>query len=283
MNGLPEARRKLEAIGAQERADPRIDPRSVTAWWLGEEPAPLVIVLLHGLSNGPLQYAELAPQLAARGHAVLVPRMPFHGYRDRLTTALAAMRASDLEGTALRTLAIAALCGRRVAVAGISLGATLAGWLAARVAVDHAVAVAPFCGARGIPEHVSEALGSMLRAAPNRFAWWDPRRGAAQPPPHAYPRFATRALGESLLVSTTLEAPGASAHARRATLVLNASEPAVSNVCALRRFAALARAGVALEDVVWEGLPPIHDLIEPRIPQARTDLVYPRLIELLES
>jgi alpha-beta hydrolase superfamily lysophospholipase len=283
MNRLRDARARVEAIRAQERADPRIDPRSVTAWWLGEEVAPLAVVLLHGLTNGPLQYEALAPQLAARGHAVLVPRMPFHGYRYRLTTALATLRASDLEAAALRALAIAALCGRSVAIVGISVGATLAGWLAARAALDHAVAVAPFCGLRGLPHNLFEALGVLLRAAPNRFVWWDPRRKEALLPPHAYPRFPTRALGESMLLSTTLAAPNAQAHARRATLVLNASEPAVSNVCALRRFASLEREGVAVENVVWEGMPPIHDLIEPRILEARTDLVYPRLIGLLES
>jgi alpha-beta hydrolase superfamily lysophospholipase len=283
MNRLREACARLEAIRTQERADPRIDPRSVTAWWLGDEVAPLAIILLHGLTNGPLQYEALAPQLAARGHAVLVPRMPFHGYRDRLTTALATLQASDLEAAALRALAIAALCGRRVAVVGISVGGTLAGWLAARVALDHAVAVAPFCGLPGLPHKLCEAMGALLRAAPNRFVWWDPRRKEALPPPHAYPRFATRALGESLLISTTLAAPDAHARAHRATLVLNASEPAVSNVCALRRFASLARAGVVVKDVVWEGMPPIHDLIEPRNPEARTDLVYPRLISLLET
>jgi carboxylesterase len=283
MNRLAEARARLEAIRAQERADPRIDPRNATAWWLGDEVAPLAIVLLHGLSNGPLQYQQLAPQLAARGHAVLVPRMPFHGYRDRLTTALATLRASDLQAAALRALAIGALCGERVAVVGISVGATLAGWLAARTTLDHALAIAPFCGLRGLPGELNDVLGAALRVAPNRFLWWDPRRKEAQPPPHGYPRFATRAIGESLLLSTTLDAPCAKASARRVTLVLNAREPVVNNAYARRRFAALARGGVAVKDVLWEGLPRIHDVIEPHIPQARVDLVYPRLIALLEG
>jgi alpha-beta hydrolase superfamily lysophospholipase len=283
MNRLDEARKRLETIRAQERADPRIDPDNETAWWLGEGVQPLAIVLLHGFTNAPRQYAQLAPQLAARGHAVIVPRMPFHGYRDRLTTALATLRADDLEASALRALAIAALCGERVAVVGISAGATLAGWLAARTALDHVVAIAPFCGVRGLPCVLNDGLGTVLRRAPNRFLWWDPRRKEAQPPPHAYPRFPTRALGESLLLSTRLVALDAPAHARRVTLVCNAHEPAVNNGYARRRFTALARDGVAVEHVVWEGLPRIHDVIEPQIPQARTDLVYPRLIALLES
>jgi pimeloyl-ACP methyl ester carboxylesterase len=283
MNRLDEARKRLEAIRAQERADPRIDPGNGTAWHLPDDVASLAVVLLPGITNNPRQYEQLLPLLAARGHAVVVPRMPFHGYRDRLTTSIATLRASDLETTALRALEIGALCGERVAVAGISLGATLAGWLAARVAVDHAVAIAPFCGLRGLPGAVSDLLGDVLRAAPNRFLWWDPRRKAAQPPLHAYPRFPTRAIGESLLVAKTLAAPDAPEHARRATLVLNAHEPAISNGGARRRFARLHAEGIALDVVVWEGLPAIHDVIESQIPQARVDLVYPRLIALLES
>jgi carboxylesterase len=283
MNRLDEARKRLEAIRAQERADPRIDPRNVTAWHLAQDVAPLAVVLLHGLTNNPRQYEQLFTLLAARGHAVVVPRMPFHGYRDRMTTSIATLRASDLETTALRALEIGALCGERVAVAGISVGATLAGWLAARVAVDHAVAIAPFCAPRGLPGAVSDLLGDVLRAAPNFFLWWDPRRKEGHPPPHAYPRFPTRAIGESLLLSKTLAAPDAPEHARRTTLVLNAREPAISNRCARSRFARLPAEGIAVDVVVWEGLPPIHDVIEPQLPQARVDLVYPRLIALLES
>jgi hypothetical protein len=131
-------------------------------------------------------------------------------------------------------------------VAGISTGAVLAGWLAARTRIDTALAIAPFCGLRDVPGAANDALGALLRAAPNRFSWWDPREKEMQPPPHGYPRFGTRVLGESLKISTQLDAvQGSLAHGRRAVLVLND--------------------------------------VEPEIPQARTDLVYPRLIEIIET
>jgi pimeloyl-ACP methyl ester carboxylesterase len=187
-----------------------------------------------------------------------------------------------LEAAALRAVAIGALCGERVVVAGISVGATLAGWLAARTAIDTAIAIAPFCGIRELYGGLNDLLGATLRAAPNRFLWWDPRRKEAQPPSHGYPRFSTHALGESLLPSTTLDGT-AGPHARRVDLVRNAREPVVNDAFARRRFARLEPLGVAINHVVWEGLPAIHDVIEPQIPQARTDLVYPRLIALVES
>jgi pimeloyl-ACP methyl ester carboxylesterase len=280
---IAKARALLDAIAAQEQADPEIIHRS--RWWLHEVPVPTAVVLLHGLTNSPPQYDRLAPELHARGHAVIVPRMPYHGYADRMTDAIAKLRAGDLEAAALQAVVVAALCGERVVVAGISTGAVLAGWLAARTRIDLAIAVAPFCGLRELPGAANDALGALLRAAPNRFTWWDPREKERQPPPHGYPRFGTRVLGESLKISTDITAStsGSLAHGRHAVLVVNDNEPIVNNAHAARRFRALRAFGVEVDRVVLHGLPKIHDIIEPQIPQARTDLVYPRLIEIIET
>lgn len=278
------ARTRLDALAQADRADPLVDPERGPRWWLGQDVAPICVVLLHGLTNSPPQYDRLAPQLHARGHAVIVPRLPYHGYRNRMTEALANLRAGDLEAASLEATAIGALCGERVVVAGISVGATVAGWIAARTAIDSAIAIAPFSGLRGLPGASNDLLGTVLRGLPNAFGWWDPRVKERQPPLHGYPRFATRALGESLLVSTLqtrVDAGGR--HARRAILVLNANDPVINNAHAERRFAPLRDLGVAYERIVLHGLPKIHDVVEPAIPQARTELVYPRLIELIEA
>ena len=280
---LARARARLAAIAEAERADPQIDRRYGTRWWIGEDVAPIAAVLLHGLTNAPPQYDGLAPMLAARGHHVIVPRMPYHGYRDRMTEAIAALRASDLEATALDAVAIGALCARRVVALGISAGATLAGWLASRVAIDTAVAVAPFCAFRALSAELSDLLGFALRRAPNAFLWWDPRRKAAQQPEHGYPRFSTRALGEALLISTGLVDACSRAHARRAVLVFNTHDPAVNNDFAYRRFAKMKAQGVQVERVDLNGLPPMHDIVEPAIPNSPTQLVYPKLIDIIEA
>ncbi|HZO93740.1 MAG TPA: alpha/beta fold hydrolase [Candidatus Baltobacteraceae bacterium] len=280
---IAQARARLEAIAARERHDPRIHPYHGTRRWLHAHVTPLAVVLLHGLTNAPPQYDLLGAELAARGHNVLALRMPYHGYRDRMTDALANLRAADLEAYALRSLALGALCGERVVVAGISVGAVLAGWLAARARVDTALAIAPFCGLHALPGAANDALGAALRALPNAFGWWDPRRRKAQPPSHGYPRFATRALGASIAPSTRLARARDGEHARRAVLVLNEHDPVINNAHARRRFAALARRGVAVETVVLQGLPHIHDVIEPAIPQAAVERVYPELFRLIEG
>lgn len=277
---IARARARLEGVLAAERADPKV--AHYTRWWVGDDVAPTAVLLLHGLTNSPPQYDALAPLLHARGHAVLVPRLPLHGYRDRMTDALAALRATDLEAAALEWVMLAALCGERVVVAGISIGATLAGWLAARTRIDTGIAFAPFCGLRELYGGLNDALGGMLRTLPNAFGWWDPRAKEDQPPAHGYPRFATRALGESLLLSTDIDRAPHAVHGRRAVLVLNANDPVVNNAHAHRRFSALRAFGVEYDRVVLEGLPKMHDVFEP-LPQAHVELVYPALIDLIET
>lgn len=273
----------LDGIVAAERADPSIDPHYGTRWWIPDGGAEVGVVLLHGLTNCPPQYDRLGEQLHSRGHAVLVPRMPYHGYRDRMTEAIANLRAPDLEAATLRAVVAAAFCARRIVVLGISVGATLAGWLASRTRIDTAIALAPFCGLREIPGGANDALGTLLRRVPNRFSWWDPRRKEAQEPAHGYPRFSTRALGESLRISTDIDTAPHGPHARRAVLVLNDDDPVVNNAHARRRFATLRDYGVDVDDVALQGMPDIHDLIEPQIPQEQTELVYPVLIDLIEQ
>ena len=280
---IAQARARLDEIARAERADSRIDPRYGTRAELRDDVAPVAVVLLHGLTNCPVQYDALRAELVARGHAVIVPRMPYHGYADRMTDAVRALTAEDLQAAALRAIAIAVLAGERVVAMGISIGATLAGWLVARTGIDTGIAVAPFCGLRELYGGANDALGAVLRASPNQFAWWDPRLKQRQPPSHGYPRFATHALGASLQLSTDLAAPEGAEHGRRAILVRNERDPVVNNALAVRRFGTLRAAGILVEDVVLRGLPEIHDIIEPSIPEARTDLVYPKLIELIES
>ena len=65
-------------------------------------------------------------------------------------------------------------------------------------------------------------------------------------------------------------------------LVLNDNEPVINNAHARRRFAPLRDRGVDLDEVSLQGMPPIHDLIEPQIPQEQTELVYPVLTDLVE-
>lgn len=282
MTRLDEARAALAAIAARETADPAIALGSHTWWHVGASLVPRAVVLMHGFTNAPPQYALLGRELVQRGDAVIVPRFPYHGHADRLSEAIAALRAEDWQRTALEAVAIAARCGERVVVLGISVAGTLAAWLATRIAIDHAIAIAPFCGIRELPDRANDALAGVLRTAPNRFLWWDPRLKEQQPPPHGYPRFSTHALGQSLRLTGEIEGADGGAHARRLTVVQNRSEPIVNNAYAWRRLTAVRERGIDLARV-WIRLRDTHDVIEPEIPQARPATIYPTLLELIAS
>ena len=85
------------------------------------------------------------PGVRGRGYSVVVPRLPGHGHRDRLTKALSDVRPDDLVHTADLAVDIAAGLGDEVTVVGLSGGGTLAAWLATeRNDVNRAVLIAPW-------------------------------------------------------------------------------------------------------------------------------------------
>lgn len=90
---------------------------------------PAGALVLHGFTGTPATVRPVAEALAGAGFGVEVPRLPGHGTEvaDMIPT-----RFADWS-TAVEAayLALAARC-RPVAVAGLSMGATLACWLAAR-------------------------------------------------------------------------------------------------------------------------------------------------------
>jgi alpha-beta hydrolase superfamily lysophospholipase len=245
---------------------------------------PLAVVLFHGLTNSPAQYAQLAPELYNRGVNVLVPRLPDHGFRDRLTTAIAALTAETLIASATEAVDLACGLGERVGVLGISMGGLLAAYAAQFRDVAVAVPVAPSFALLHLPYPISRAVAAIGRRLPNRFLWWDPREGASKPPITAYPRFPTHALMQTLRIGDAVYAAARKQPplADRIVVVVNPRDPAVNNAVARSVVTAWsARKENVAEYVDLTDLPLNHDIIDPQQPLARTDLVYPKLFDAL--
>lgn len=247
-------------------------------------PTARAVLLLHGLTASPMQCDALARRLHASGDTVLVPRLPGHGARDRLTPQLRELRGQHLTDAAHEALAIARGLGTSVTVAGFSLGGLLAMWLAQRESVDHALAIAPFLGVACIPRAATVSLARALRALPNAFLWWDPILREKLMPDHGYPRYPTHAIAEALGLAAALEtqARAAPPRTRRITIVTNASETAVNNAAArslARAWEAHGTADVRLQRIT--GLPPSHDVIEPLRPGALARRAYRTLLPIL--
>ncbi|HEX3465077.1 MAG TPA: alpha/beta fold hydrolase [Candidatus Elarobacter sp.] len=265
MSEYAEALERYQALA--RRDDEAIHARGGTMLLGHGRPTRRAVLLLHGLTASPMQCVALARNLHASGATVLVPRLPGHGARDRLTTQLRELRSWHLVEAAHEALAIARGLGGSVTVAGFSLGGLLALWLAHHEHVDHAVAIAPFLGVACVPPRATAALAGALRRLPNLFLWWDPIRRERLMPDHGYPRYPTRAIAEALGIAVRLTglARTAPPATRRISIVENASETGVSNAAA-RAVAAAWRAHGDQTDVRLHritGLPPSHDVIEP--------------------
>ncbi len=282
------ARSREEAI---ERAraymaldDDAILPQARTVLLEHGDRTPLAVVLFHGFTNNPAQYAAFAPLLYERGANVFVPRLPEHGDRDRMTTRLTKLTAEDLLAAANEAIDIARGLGDRVAVLGISMGGILAAYFAQFRDVALAVPVAPDFALLQLPYGMSKFSSRFLLSLPNFYIWWDPRTGIYHRPFTAYPRFPTHALMETLRIGDDVFAGAAQRAqlAERIVTVVNRTDPAVNNEVTeaiSHEWEGWKHDGVAY--VQLRNLPESHDIIDPGHPFARTHLVYPKLLTAL--
>ena len=222
--------------------------------------------------------------LLERGVNVLVPRMPEHGNRDRMTTRIAQVTPEGLLSTANEAVDIACGLGERTGVLGVSMGALLAGYCAQFRRLDEAVLIAPNFGLLHLPRFACRLLSWGLRAFPNRFIWWDPRVRGTRGPLAAYPRFPTRVLGATMSIAEAVydAARRQPPLTQRIATIVNRNDPAVSNGVTEQVVKSWQRwdpQGVSYVEL--ENLPCHHDIVDPEQPLARTDLVYPRFLEAL--
>lgn len=266
------------------RDDEQILSQARTALLEHGAATPLAVVLLHGFTNNPAQYAEFAPLLYARGVNVFVPRMPLHGYRDRMTTQIASLTASMLLSAAGEAIDIACGLGERVAVLGISMGGVLAAYYAQFRPIERAVQVAPNFSLLRFSYPVSRFVERLVARLPNFFLWWDPRVRANKDPITAYPRFSSHALMQSLRVGEMVftAARQRAPLAERIVTLVNPHDPAVSNAVTKQVSAMWSKSKPdAIAYVEMAGLPWHHDIIDPQQPGARPDLAYPQFLEAL--
>jgi pimeloyl-ACP methyl ester carboxylesterase len=279
-----EAEMRFAALCARD--DALVAPWGRSRWFVQPERVPLAVVLLHGFTSSPTQFVTLAEQLAARGHSVVVPRLPGHGDADRTDTRLKTIRAEAWLETANEALDIARGLGERIAVSGISLSGTIALWLALRRDdVARGVGLAPLVGVKGWPALVNALAARTLAALPDMDIRWDPFGDQRQITPHSYPRFPSRGLAQCLRIGADLYASARREAPPRGTaaLLLNAHDPAVSGEMAtevIRRWNLL---DAAADCVTLTDLPGIHDIADPENPYQHIAEVYPKLIELLEA
>lgn len=262
----------LEAfLRERDAAEPAVAPAMRSQVYAGTAGGGAVI-LLHGLTASPPAWRAVAEALVARGRTVVVPRLLLHGHRDRLTTALRALRAQALIDDVAAIVRVAEALGERLTIAGHSLGATLALDYASRgAAAARVVAVAPFLGIAGVPHEAHPLLLAVLGLAPNMFLWWDPALRERLGPSHGYPRYPLTALRAGIAIADrTRDDARRVPSVGEIDIVINDTETSVNNRTAQRLADDWRKAGASIAVHRLAGLSWSHDIIEPqRVPAQR--------------
>ena len=232
-------------------------------------PAKDAVLLLHGYTNSPPQFREIAAAYYAQGANVLVPRIPYHGLADPMNRELSELTPAVLSAFTNEAVTAAAGLGERLTVVGLSLGGLLVAWAAKNHdAVTDAVMIAPFLQPKAVPEWVDAPFDGAMRRMPDVFSWWNPKLKEAEVRgTYAYPKFSLKAVAAMIDLRRTIEREpaGRTTQLHKVLLVLNASDIAIRNDVATdftqQQFTPLAD---SVEIVMLDkelGL--THDLVEP--------------------
>ena len=107
---------------------------------------------MHGITSSPIQFRDLGALFHARGYNVVIPRMPRHGYKDRLSHAHARLTEADFLAYVTEAVDIGRGLGEHLTLMGLSVSGVLAAWSAqTRADVDLAVPIAPAFAPNGVP------------------------------------------------------------------------------------------------------------------------------------
>jgi pimeloyl-ACP methyl ester carboxylesterase len=247
-----------------------------------------VIVFLHGFTSCPDQFRQLGEEYFQLGYNVFIPRLPRHGIKDKLGNPLKGLNAEELAQFASQAVDIAQGLGDRVIVAGLSGGGSMTTWLSqVRDDVDLAVPIAPFLGIGFIPGFLNRPLTNLMLLVPDFFQWWDPINKENNPRsmPYSYTRYPTRALFENLRLGYIAEASARKNKPAAASIlvVTNANDTSVNNAVIAEFVKLWSRygEGFARDFQFDKELEIPHDMITAGRPDSKTELVYPKLHELI--
>ena len=277
----------VDSIASFARADgPAIAPACRSTLYTHGRRTAQVVLVFHGLTNCPAQFDSLARAAYARGANVFVPRLPRHGFADKMTDELGKSDARELIAFTDRACDVAAGLGDTVTVVGLSVGGTLAAWAAQeRTDVDRAVLIAPMIGVAKAPGAFTPVVTRLTSLLPNLFVWWyDKEKEALRGPQHVYPRFASRAVAATLLVGgeTMQQARRQAPCVHEAAFVTIEGDPAVDNAAVATLAGLWDRAHVRVTRAQFDkALGLNHDIVDPEQVGAQPAVTYPLLERLI--
>lgn len=261
----------------QTREDSIVAPGGGSIFLSHGHRTPRVVVLFHGLTDSPLQYAPFAQRLFEEGDNVFVPRLPHHAEKTGNVAALGSLTAEELRDLGDRSVDVANGLGDTVIVSGLSAGGTIAAWVGQyRPEVHRVVLVAPALEVTHVP--------SLLHGAVLRIALRVPNVTRASPrdstEPDRAPGWATRAVAQTLKLGVAVRKSAAErpAAVKEVAVLLNAHDHTIANRAAIDLAHSWQRRGAATQIYqLPDSLLLPHDVIDPRHPGSNVAAVYPVL------
>lgn len=245
-----------------------------------------VIVLMHGYTNCPAQFARLGERFFDAGYNVLIPCMPFHGRENRLSNDLRYLTAENMAAYGDWAVDIAQGLGKKVTILGFSGGGTVVTWLVQnRVDIHSAISLSAFLGLSFLPDFLTRPFINFFLAVPNFFVWWDPRTREKNPYSvyYAYPRYSLRTLVQMLRLATAVkeQALREPPKTKRILMVINDFDPGISNRMIENLMSIWKRSdGSLVQSYRFDkSMKMLHDFITPETPGVPIEQVYQRLFQ----
>ncbi|MEM7033036.1 MAG: alpha/beta fold hydrolase [Chloroflexota bacterium] len=275
----------INQLKARDTAD--IHPACRLRFLHHGDQADQAVILWHGYTDSPHQLYPLGKRLHKLGYNVLIPRMQYHGFRDRLNPQHARLTADDLKAAVTEAVDIAQGLGKEVHVMGLSMGGVMAAWAAQnRADVDRAVIISPAMGVHAVPHVFTRLAMWITKMRSNRFGWWDPDLKDAGPyPPYAYPQYATQTIAQLVMLGFQIrkQARKTLPAAKSIFVVTNVNDQAVNNKAVQSLVRQWRKNGATnirtCEFTASQQLS--HDFIDPEKHDNRPELVYPVLLDLV--
>ena len=178
--------------------------------------------------------------------------------------------------------------GNHVIVVGLSMGGAITGWLAHfRSDIDKAVIIAPTFGTARVPNIFLKPMINYFLTIPNHFVWWDSKKKFnLKRPTGTYQGFSSRAFGEirrlGWVVQTISKKIKPSANS--ILMITNTNDDAVNKQGIDFVMNNWKMNGYPVQSFEFsKDLELGHDIIDPEQSHQNTSVVYPKIIELIES
>src|SRR6266516_6857736 len=276
---------RFAQVQAQEEADETLNPVCRSKLLTHGSKTERVIVLMHGMTNCPQQFVDLAPRFYKQGYNVLIPRMPHNGLADPDTDDLKYLKAAELRDCCNTMVDIARGLGDHITFLGLSVGGLMAAWVAQyRDDVNKAVIIAPsFTISPHLGVGLSKVIMRLFLILPNIMT--QRLRPFKDGPDHNYLGFASRGLGEMMRFGFSIydTSKKSSAAAHSVLMITNAADAAVNNKIPLEIAKNWQANGLKhLEKYEFDAkYKLIHDIIDPGKKLQNIAVSYPILLDLL--